>query len=84
MAGQWHHVGLVYDFNALHRRLYADGTQVAEDATFVAAQPSNGGLHIGASKDLDTVCFFSGLIDDIRIYTGPSTHRKLQRWRTEL
>jgi len=66
--GQWHQVGLVYDFDALQRRLYVDGAQVAEDATFVAAQPSNGGLHIGASKDLDAVSFFSGLIDDIRIY----------------
>jgi hypothetical protein len=66
--GQWHQVGLVYDFDSLHRRLYVDGAQVAEDATFVAAQPSNGGLHIGASKDLDAVSFFSGLIDDVRIY----------------
>ncbi|UCD51620.1 MAG: LamG domain-containing protein, partial [Phycisphaerales bacterium] len=66
--GQWHHVGLVYDFDALHRRLYVDGAQVAEDATFVAPQPSTGGLNLGASKDLDAASFFSGLIDDIRIY----------------
>jgi hypothetical protein len=66
--GQWHHVGLVYDFNALHRRLYVDGVQVAEDVTFVAAQPSNGGLYIGTSKDLGVGTFLSGSIDDIRIY----------------
>ena len=65
---QWHHIGLVYDFGALHRILYVDGAQVAEDATFVAPQPSSGGLHFGASKDLDTASLFSGLIDDIRIY----------------
>jgi len=66
--GQWHHIGLIYDFDSLHRRLYVDGAQVAEDVTFVAPQPSNDGLHVGASKDLDTVSFFSGLIDDVRIY----------------
>ncbi len=65
---QWHQVGLVYDFDALHRRLYVDGTRVAEDVTFVAPQPSDGGLNIGASKDLDTRSFFSGLTDDVRIY----------------
>jgi hypothetical protein len=65
---QWHHIGLVYDFGALHRILYVDGAQVAEDATFVAPQPASGGLHLGASKDLDADSFFSGLIDDVRIY----------------
>ena len=77
MDGQWHHVGFVCDFNALHRRLYADGAQVAEDATFVAAQPSNGGLHIGASKDLDAASFFSGLMDEIRIYNAILTTKQI-------
>jgi len=66
--GQWHHVGLVYDLDSLHRRLYVDGAQVAEDATVVSGIPSDGGLYIGASKDLDASSFFSGLIDDVRIY----------------
>jgi hypothetical protein len=30
--------------------------------------PSDGGLHIGTSKDLDASSFFTGLIDDVRIY----------------
>ena len=67
--GQWHHVGLVYDMASLHRRLYVDGILVAEDATVVSGIPSDGGLHIGASNDLDAGTFFSGLIDDVRIYT---------------
>jgi N-acetylneuraminic acid mutarotase len=66
--GQWHHIGLVYDLDSLHRRLYVDGILVAEDATVVSGMPSDGGLYIGASKDLDATSFFSGLIDDIRIY----------------
>ena len=45
-----------------------DGTQVAEDATVVSGMPSDGGLYIGASKDLDATSFFSGMIDDVSIY----------------
>jgi len=66
--GQWHHVGFVYDLDSLHRRLYVDGVLVAEDATVVSGLPSDGGLYIGTSKDLDVASFFSGLIDDVRIY----------------
>jgi len=66
--GQWHHVGLEYDMDKLHRLLYVDGVMVAEDATFVAGMVSDGGLHIGASKDLYAGTLFSGLIDDVRIY----------------
>jgi hypothetical protein len=66
--GQWHHVGLIYDMDKLHRLLYVDGVMVAEDTTVVAGMPSDGGLHIGAGKDLNAVSFFSGLIDDVRIY----------------
>jgi hypothetical protein len=67
--GQWHHVGLVYDLDSLHRRLYVDGALVVEDTTIVSGVPSDGGLYIGAGKDLDAASFFSGLIDDIRIYS---------------
>ena len=30
--------------------------------------PSDGGLYIGADKTLDATSFWSGLIDDVRIY----------------
>ena len=66
--GQWHHVGLVYDLDALHRHLYVDGVEVTVDSDYVAGVPSDGGLYIGVSKDLDAGSFFSGLIDDVRIY----------------
>jgi len=66
--GQWHHVGLVYDMNSLHRLLYVDGILVAEDASAVSGVPSDDGLYIGASKDLDAGTLFSGFIDDVRIY----------------
>jgi len=76
--GQWHHVGLVYDLDSLHRRLYVDGAQVAEDATVVSGMPSDGGLYIGASKDLDAGTFFSGLIDDVRIYDMALTPEEIE------
>jgi N-acetylneuraminic acid mutarotase len=66
--GQWHHVGFVYDTDTFHRKLYVDGAQIAEDAAVVSGMPSDGGLYIGASKNLDAGTFFSGMIDDVRIY----------------
>ena len=76
--GQWHHVGLVYDLDSLHRRLYVDGAQVAEDATVVSGMPSDGGLYIGASKDLDAGTFFSGFMDDVRIYNQALTVKEIE------
>jgi len=66
--GQWHHIGLAYDFDGLHRYLYMDGIEVAKDTNPVGGVSSDGGLYIGASKDLEAGTFFSGMIDDIRIY----------------
>ena len=65
---QWHHLGLVYDLDSLQRRLYVDGVQVAEDMTAISGMSSDGSMNIGAGKNLDSGTFFSGLIDDIRIY----------------
>lgn len=69
--GQWHHVGLIYDFEGLKRYLYVDGTEVAKDSDFVGGVGSDGGLYIGADKTLNAGSFFSGLIDDVRIYNQP-------------
>jgi carboxypeptidase D len=64
---EWHRVGFVWDGS--HRTLYVDGIDVAKDTDpqdhFV---PVHGGLHLGAGAALDAVSFFSGLIDDVRIY----------------
>jgi beta-lactamase regulating signal transducer with metallopeptidase domain len=66
--GQWHHVGLVYDLESFCRRLYVDGVEVAKDNSIVGGEPSDGGLYFGADKRLGQGTFFSGLIDDVRIY----------------
>jgi N-acetylneuraminic acid mutarotase len=77
--GQWHHVGLVYDFDGLHRRLYVDGAEVAKDTDVVAGLLSDGELYFGAAgKDLDTGSFFSGLIDDVRIYNQALSAKEIE------
>jgi len=74
---QWHHVGFVYDMDTFHRLLYMDGVLVAEDTTVVSGVPSDGGLYIGASKDLDAGTFLSGMIDDVRIYNQALTAEEI-------
>jgi hypothetical protein len=64
--GQWHHIGLVWDGS--YRSLYVDGTAVAIDTAVCRLESSDGGLYIGAGKALEPGSFFSGLIDDVRIY----------------
>jgi hypothetical protein len=62
---QWHHIGFVWD--GTKRILYVDDIVVAED-TQVNLQGSNGGLYIGTGKMMQPGTYFSGLIDDVRIY----------------
>jgi len=71
--GQWHKVGLVYDRTAMKRHLYVDGVEVAVDAGAVGGVQSYAGLYIGAGQTLDSSTFFSGLIDDVRIYNRAVT-----------
>ena len=63
--GFWHRIALVWD--GASRSLYADGTFVAADEqeTLVAR---NGSLNIGCDKDQTAGTFFTGLVDDIRVY----------------
>jgi hypothetical protein len=75
---QWHHVGLVYDFDDFHRRLYVDGDEVAKDTDVVAGLLSDGDLYFGAGKDLDADGFFSGLVDDIRMYNQPLSAKEIE------
>ncbi|OHB63875.1 MAG: hypothetical protein A2Y76_14860 [Planctomycetes bacterium RBG_13_60_9] len=49
------------------RILYVDDVEVAR-AAVAALEGSTGGLHIGAGKGLEPGTFWSGLIDDIRLY----------------
>ena len=59
--------GLVYDIDSLHRCLYVDGVQVAQDTEAVGGVSSSGELCFGAGVSAEAG-FWSGLIDDIQIY----------------
>ena len=64
----WHRIGFVWDSSCRH--VYVDGVEVAQDAAALdPLQSATGGLYIGTAKNLDAATFFSGLIDDVRIYS---------------
>jgi hypothetical protein len=63
--GNWHRIGLVWD--GTNRILYVDDVAVAAD-TQSELVGSNGGLNIGCGENLEPGSFWSGLIDDVRIY----------------
>jgi len=63
--GNWHRIGLVWD--GLNRALYVDDILVAED-TQNSLKDSDNGLYIGCGKNMEAGTFWSGLIDDVRIY----------------
>jgi len=63
--GFWHRVGFVWD--GAHRTLYVDDIVAAEDAQD-GLESSNSSLYIGTGKAVEPGTFWSGLIDDVRIY----------------
>ena len=68
--GEWHRIGLTW--NGSNRILYGDDVEVARDmqASLAAA---TGGLYFGAGSSLAVGTFWSGLIDDVRIYNRAVT-----------
>ena len=63
--GHWHRIGFVWD--GLNRILYVDGVAVTQD-TQDSLGGSASGLYIGCGKGMEPGTYFSGLVDDIRIY----------------
>jgi hypothetical protein len=63
--GNWHRVAFTWD--GASRRLYADDELVAED-TQSMLQSSTGRQVIGSGANMAPDTFFTGLIDDVRIY----------------
>ncbi|MBN2315461.1 MAG: hypothetical protein JXM79_16145 [Sedimentisphaerales bacterium] len=62
---EWHRIGFVRDGSL--RTLYVDGLVVAED-TQDSLNGSDDGLYIGTDKAAGSDSFWSGLIDDVRVY----------------
>ena len=63
--GNWHRIGFVWDGS--ERTLYVDNIPVAMDSQ-TGLSGSTGGLLIGVGKDNQPGTFWSGMIDDVRIY----------------
>jgi gluconolactonase len=61
----WHRIGLVWD--GLNRTLYVDDVVVAQDTQKNPGNSYNG-LYIGTGNAMAPGTFWSGLIDDVRIY----------------
>lgn len=65
--GAWHKVGFTWD--GQYRRLYVDGKEVIKDAgPLDGMENANGDLYLGTAKTRQSGTFFSGLIDETRIY----------------
>jgi hypothetical protein len=63
--GNWHHISIVWD--GVFRMLYVDGMNVARDEQNIL-EGKRSGLYIGVGATFEAASFFSGLIDDVRIY----------------
>jgi hypothetical protein len=63
--GDWHRIG--FTWNGSCRALYVDDILVAE-GTQAGLSSSVGGLYIGRGNNPPAGTFWSGLIDDVRIY----------------
>jgi hypothetical protein len=73
--GEWYHVVLVRDTNKL--KLYVDGVLNTNEISYGSWNTNNGGLKpnygsnpraIIGCRDLNASFFFTGIIDDVRIY----------------
>ena len=64
--GRWHRIGFVWDGS--YGTLYVDGIVVAEDAQDILDISING-LYFGTGKAMEPRTYWSGLIDEVRIYS---------------
>jgi len=63
--GNWHHVGVTWD--GTNRVIYIDDVVVAADTQPSLAKNLEG-LNIGCGPEMTPGTFWSGMIDDVRIY----------------
>ena len=73
-TGTWTHLAFTYDGSA--ERLYVNGTQVASTAKTGSIKTSTNPLTIGSDAIYGQ--YFSGLIDDVRVYSTALTQAQIQ------
>ena len=64
--GEWHLVG--FEWDGKRRHLSVDNNEVAVDAGVLPGLPNSGYLNIGTGMESEDGTFWSGLIDDVRVY----------------
>jgi hypothetical protein len=64
--GDWHHVGLTWD--GQNRALYVDDIKVAADVQPSSLARNIEGLNIGCGPEMTSGSFWSGMIDEAKIY----------------
>ena len=74
-VGSWSYVSATYDGSTL--RFYVNGTQVSSLAVSGAITTSTGALRIGGNNVWGE--YFSGLIDEVRIYNRALTAAQIQQ-----
>ena len=69
--GSWHRIALVFDGD--DRSLYVDNLLAAQDTQAGGPVGCSERLNIGCGNDMAPGTFFTGLIDDVRIYNRAIT-----------
>lgn len=69
--GEWHRIGLRWSRLNKIKILYVDNVEAATDTTIGIVNEDS--LYIGADSQLKTGKFWSGMIDDVRIYNQAVT-----------
>jgi serine/threonine protein kinase/tetratricopeptide (TPR) repeat protein len=67
---EWYEVGMEWD--GQHRHLLVNGDQVAADEMDLPSMARTGWMNIGTGKDAEPGSFWSGLIDEVRVYVKGS------------
>jgi hypothetical protein len=79
LSGQWHHVAAT--FNGTTRTIYLDGVAVGSDTPGSHTVPSPSNLRIGSTNAPSSGAnyeYFSGSIDEVRIYNVGLTQAQVQ------
>lgn len=85
--GRWHHVAAVYAASQSRLRLFVDGTRADSLRGQLPISPGpvpmalGGRLYQGRDRDQEQSPLFSGLVDEVRIWTSARSLRALRRMK---
>ncbi len=75
-AGRWYKIIFTYD--GVTAKLYINGQLKASNQTSTTFTPSDAPIYIGASPDSQYPYWFTGVIDEIRIYNKALTQSEIE------